>query len=113
MENVITLDSQNVGSFLGPLASRYSYTPSLRGILDSLYRAACSSDNRYFILEGEIIRAAQSTEDGALQYGTDNRVLVKVEIPAVTPEQLEQARQMWSSYRRRIMLASWRGRVGQ
>ena len=47
------------------------------------------------MLEGTITQAAQSTKENASQYMTDDRVLVEVEIPEPTQEQLEQAKQMW------------------
>ena len=96
MTNTITLDASNVGSFLGPIASKYSYTAELRKVLDGLYQAATRSTNRYFVLEGCEVRAAQSSKESALQYMADGRVLVEVEIPEPTPAQLEQAAQMWS-----------------
>ena len=91
MLNTITLDAQNVGSFLGPIASRYSYTPTLRKVLDGLYQAACRSDNRAFVLDGETVKAAQSSRETAAQYMTDSTVLVEV-----TQEQLAQAAAMWA-----------------
>lgn len=79
--NTITLDSQNIGSFLGPIASKYSYTPALRARLDELFRAAASSSNRWFVLDGDTVRAAQSTENGAQTYMRDEYVLVHVDLP--------------------------------
>ena len=96
MTNTITLDAQNVGSFLGPIASRYSYTPTLRKVLDGLYQAACRSDNRAFVLDGETVKAAQSSRETAAQYMTDSTVLVEVTIPTPTQEQLAQAAAMWA-----------------
>ena len=96
MTNTIQLDANNVGSFLGPIASKYSYTPSLRKRLDEVFASACRSANKAFVLNGETVVAAQSTIDGAAQYMTDDTVLVSVELPEPTPEQLVQAAQMWA-----------------
>jgi hypothetical protein len=98
MENTIYLDAGNVGTFVGPLASSYAYKDGLRKVLDGLYQAACHSDNRYFVLEGETVRAAQSTETGAASYMQDGRVLVHVDIPSVTTDQIEQARRLWAHF---------------
>ena len=76
--NTITLDARNVGSFLGPIASKYSYTPVLRARLDSLYESAKRSTNRFFVLDGDIVRAAQTTESGARAYMHADYVLVSV-----------------------------------
>ncbi len=81
MTNTIQLDANNVGSFLGPIASKYSYTPSLRKRLDEVFASACRSTNKAFVLNGETVIAAQSTIDGAAQYMTDDTVLVSVELP--------------------------------
>lgn len=78
MENIITIDSQNVGSFLGSGASRYSYTPTLRARLDEIFAAAKRSTNRFFVFEGDVIRAAQSTRKGAESYMQDGYVLVVI-----------------------------------
>ena len=96
MENTITLDAMNIGTFFGALASPYSYTPALRARLNELYTAACRSDNRYFVLRGVDCIAAGKTEQGALNYMADDCVLVHVDMPNVTPEHIEQARRMWS-----------------
>jgi hypothetical protein len=96
MTNTIQLDANNVGSFFGPISSKYSYTPSLRKRLDEVFYAACRSANRFFVMRGETVIAAQSTRDGAAQYMTDDTVLVSVELPEPTPEQLVQAAQMWA-----------------
>jgi hypothetical protein len=94
MENRITVDAQNTASFFGPLASRYSYTPALRTCVDQLYESAMRSNNRFFVLDGETVKAAQSTEAGAIQYMQPGYVFVEVENP-VTGDMIEQARQMW------------------
>jgi hypothetical protein len=96
MTNTIQLDANNVGSFLGPIAAKYSYTPSLRKRLDEVFASACRSTNKAFVLNGETVVAAQSTIDDAAQYMTDDTVLVSVELPKPTPEQLSQAEQMWA-----------------
>jgi hypothetical protein len=96
MENTITIHSDNTGTYFGALASKYSYTPELRAKLDELYTVAGRSTNRAFVLEGTIVRAAQSTKESAIQYMTDKTVLVEVEILEPTPEQLAQAAQAWA-----------------
>ena len=96
--NEIIVDAVNVGSFLGPLAQPYAYKDELRKVIDSLYQAACRSANRYFVLEGEIVRAAQSTKLGAREYMNESRVLVHVDIPDPTHEQIERARQAWAHF---------------
>lgn len=98
MLNEIILDSQNQGSFLGPIASPYSYKPELRNRIDELFQSACRSANRYFVLEGVDCRAAGTTRAHAETYMTPESILVHVDIPDVTPEQLEQARQQWSYF---------------
>lgn len=75
--HVITIDADNCGSFLGPIASQYSYKHELRSILDELFEAAKRSTNRFFVLDGEIVRAAQSTRQGALEYLQNGYVLVE------------------------------------
>jgi hypothetical protein len=82
--NEIIVDAMNVRSFLGPLAQPYAYTPALRKRIDEVYQAAYRSSNRYFVLEGETLRAAQTTKLGAREYMNDARVLVHVDIPDVT-----------------------------
>ncbi len=81
MENVITLDASNTGSFFGPLAGPYAYRPELRSRLDEVFAAAMRSTNRYFVLEGSVVRAAQLNRDGALAYMQDGFVLVEVDLP--------------------------------
>ena len=76
--NEIILDSNNIGSFKGPLASPYSYKKELREVVDGLFEAANRSTNRYFVLEGTIVRAAQSTLTGAMNYMNESRVLVQI-----------------------------------
>ena len=78
MENVITIDSSNQGEFFGPLASKYAYKPELRKVIDKLYFAATRSTNRYFVLEGTIVRAAQSSRNDALSYMDAGKVLVEI-----------------------------------
>jgi hypothetical protein len=77
-ENHIILDRNNVGSFLGAIAAKYAYTPALRYRLDGLHMAAQVSTNRYFVLDGDAVLAAQSTLTGALNYMREDRVLVEV-----------------------------------
>lgn len=77
-ENTINLDSTNCGSFCGPIASKYAYTPVLRNRVNDAFKAAQNSNNRYFVLEGEVIRAAQSTLTGAMSYMKDGFVLLAI-----------------------------------
>lgn len=80
MENEIHLDYRNAGSFYGPLASKYAYKPELRSRLDELVAAVKrNTTNRFFVLEGTIVRAAQSTRTGALNYMSEGRVLVVIQ----------------------------------
>jgi len=97
MDSII-LDATNQGTFIGGLASKYAYKPELRKRLDEVFQAAIRSTNRYFVLEGDIVRAAGSTLDGAQSYMSDERVLVTVDIPDPTPEQIEQARRAWQYF---------------
>lgn len=78
MTNEIILSDGNVGTFLGPLASPYSYKRVLRDRVSECYSAAMRSSNRFFVLEGTIVRAAQSTVTGAMNYMNDSRVLLSV-----------------------------------
>lgn len=78
MKNYIVLDSTNCGSFFGPIASPYCYRSELRKRLDEVFEAAQRSLNRFFVLENDIVRAAQTTREGAEKYMNDNRVLVTV-----------------------------------
>jgi hypothetical protein len=95
-EMTITLDVNNQGTFEGR-ASRYAYTPALRAEVDRCFHGAQRSNNRYFVLEGEICRAAQSTKTGAMQYMTENTVLVDCSqaVPTVPQTLLEEAASMW------------------
>jgi hypothetical protein len=92
----ITLDVNNQGTFEGR-ASRYAYTPELRATVDRCYRGAQQSNNRYFVLEGDVVRAAQSTKTGAMQYMTDNTVLVDCSqaVPTVPQSLIDEAASMW------------------
>ena len=67
-----------LGSFLGELATPFSYKPELRKVLDDLFASAERSDNRHFVLEGTVVRAAQSSLAGAKGYMRDELVLVSV-----------------------------------
>ena len=96
--NDITLDSMNVGTFFGPLAQHFAYEPEYRKRLDELFQAACRSENRYFVLEGIDCRAAGKTLAHAQAYMTNETVLVHVDIPDITAEQIEQARRQWQYF---------------
>jgi len=79
VDNYISVDDNNVAEFFGPIASRYSYTPELRGRITEVYQARMNqSMNQYFVLDGSICIAAQSTLKGALQYMNPRTVLVMV-----------------------------------
>jgi hypothetical protein len=95
----ITLDVNNQGTFEGR-ASRYAYTPALRAEVDRCFRGAQRSNNRYFVLEGEICRAAQSTKTGAMQYMTENTVLVDCSqaVPTVPQSLIDEAARMWGFF---------------
>jgi hypothetical protein len=80
-DNYIQLDAEtNTGSFLGTLAQPYAYKPELRGRLNELVNIVRNSNttNRYFVLEGLVCRAAQSSIEGAIHYMDATRVLVAV-----------------------------------
>ena len=74
--NYIALNSKNEGSFFGPLANKYSYTPALRRRVDELFHAAKRSTNRFFVINGQDCFATQSTLSGALHYLNSEDVLV-------------------------------------
>ena len=76
--NYISLDAEtNIGEFFGPIASRYSYTPELRSRLTDLVQAKRrGTSNNYFVLQGSVCLAAQSTLESALEYMNDSTVLV-------------------------------------
>lgn len=76
----ICLDRTNCGSFIGALAQPYAYKVELRARLDEIRAAALASTNRYFVLEGTTLRAAQTTLDGAMAYMTPDCILVSVEL---------------------------------
>jgi hypothetical protein len=77
--NYIALNENNIGSFYGPLSTKYSYTPLLRKRLDELVASAKCSTNRFFVLHGDVCKAAQSTLSGALNYLGEGDVLVACE----------------------------------
>jgi hypothetical protein len=77
MRNHILLDvSSNTGSFFGKEAQPYVCHDELRKLLDGI--VACHGNNRFFVLERNIIRAGQETREGALRYMAPNRVLVEL-----------------------------------
>ena len=76
MDNTITLDATGNGTFFGPLACAYSYRPALRRIVDGCFEASRRSGNRYFVLEGSDVRAAQTSLDGAMLYMNAERTLL-------------------------------------
>ena len=80
MVNEITIDKRDEGTYFGPLASRYAYKPELRRRVTECLEAAIRSDNRYFVLDGVTVRAAQSTRSGAMNYMADDFVLLHVQV---------------------------------
>ena len=81
IENSIVIDAhgkETIGTFFGALASPYAYKPELRQRIEELADAAKRSDNRHFVLDGMVTRAAQSTMEGALQYMKPDYVLVSI-----------------------------------
>ena len=98
VENEIVLDYRNEASFKGPLASPYAYRPELRQVVTDLWKAACRSTNRAFVLEGSTVRAAQSKRDNALAYMEPDRVLVTVDFPEVTDAMLAEAKRCWAYF---------------
>jgi hypothetical protein len=67
-----------VGTYFGAIASKYAYKPELRKRIDELALAAQRSNNRHFVLDGEVTRAAQSTLNSALEYMRPEYVLVSI-----------------------------------
>lgn len=78
LDNHIIIDQTGCGSFLGPLTQAYAYKPELQACIAEIFESAKRSDNRHFVLEGAITRAAQSTIEGAMSYMANDRVLVSV-----------------------------------
>ena len=77
MINHIVLDvASNTGSFFGKAAQPYVYHNELRKLLDNI--VASHGSNRFFVLERNIIKAGQTTREGALQYMAPNRVLLEL-----------------------------------
>jgi len=76
MDNTITLDAADNGTFFGRLACAYAYKPELRRVVDRCFEAAQRSRNRYFVLEGPDVRAAQTSLSGAMHYMSAERTLL-------------------------------------
>lgn len=72
-----------VGNTLCGDAAHIFYKKENRGILQELEEAARHSGNKFFVIERSvkewIVRAAQSTRDGAMHYMTEGRHLVNFE----------------------------------
>lgn len=80
MTNEIYAQRQNghvVGTFIGKLADTYRTDKSLNKELRECMEAAEHSTNRFFVLEGKICRAAQSTREGAEKCMQEGRVLIE------------------------------------
>jgi hypothetical protein len=75
VDDVIVLDKKNVISFSGA-GAEYLNTPELRERINEVRAAALRSANRFFVLEGIEVRAAQSTRQGADRYMKEGCVLV-------------------------------------
>lgn len=69
----------------GSRASQYLYKKELRSRVMECYEAAKRCDNRFYVLRGIDVIAAQSTESGALQYVGDNGAEVIVDFCEVLP----------------------------
>lgn len=72
--NSIEMDSKGCGRFYGPLANQWLYG-DLRKELTRLATAERGT-NRFFVYEGSILRAAQSTRKGAMTYMDAGKVLI-------------------------------------
>ena len=81
VSNYIHLRADNSGSFYGELSQHWAYTREYRAKLDELFGAAKRSLNRYFVLNGMTVLAAQSTLDGAKQYMQEGLILLHVDVP--------------------------------
>ncbi len=78
MINTIQMQKQNgewIGTYSGPVASQYTYLPQLRAEVDRICKAYRGA-NTAFVLEANILRAAQSTPETAMQYMNNERVLL-------------------------------------
>ena len=79
VDNYISVNAEtDIAEFFGPKASRYSYVPELRSRITDLVQARRRSTNAYFVLNGPVCIAAQSTLNGAMHYMTPETVLVLV-----------------------------------
>lgn len=78
--NRVYLDGSDSGTFIGPIASTYRFKPELKRRLGEVWDAAHRGMNRYYVLEGVIVRAGQPTEAEAIKYMAADRVLVRVEV---------------------------------
>ncbi len=78
MVDRIDLDAAtNCGTFYGSAAQPYAYKEGLRRRLDEI--RAHHGDNRYFVLDGATVLAAQPTEAGAMAYMRPGRVLLAIQ----------------------------------
>jgi len=74
MNQIILCERGN--SYFGCVASKYVYTDYLQARLADIMRIPADSDNKFWVLEGAVVVAGQSTLKGALRYMTESRVLV-------------------------------------
>lgn len=78
----IIVDANGTATFEGENASKFSYVPELRKIIDCLFESAHHCTNRAYVIERDgTVRAGQSLTINALNYMTPERILVMIDIP--------------------------------
>ena len=81
MRDYIQVDWQNgesVLSALGSNATRYTTNPKLRARVEECIESALNSANRFFVLRGIDVIAAQSTKRGAIAYYQSGDVILEL-----------------------------------
>lgn len=68
--NYIYIDASGNGSFVGPLANALLFS--------ALIPRKVQGRNRFFVFEGETLRAASPHRTAAMNYMESNRVLVEI-----------------------------------
>ena len=75
-DHIVIDQSTGLASYLGQHSQPFAYKPALRKRLAEIEQ--CHGDNRFFVMEGEILRADQTTRKCAMQYMAPGRVLVEL-----------------------------------
>lgn len=76
----IFCNPKDVATFVGEEAQQYAYHGRLRRRISEIVEH--HGDNRFFVLDGDVVRAAQTTEEGARRYMEPGYVLLELtEIP--------------------------------